>query len=304
MTIAEQLANRDLSDEVLHPVTELPSRARVVIVGGGIIGSSIAYHLTRAGETDVVMLERGRLTNGTTWHAAGLVSQVRGTRALTELTRHNAETYERLPGETGIETGLRRVGALTVARTEGRMQEILYGVGMARDAGIPVEVLPPAQVKDLWPGAVVDDLVGAVLFPTDATVNPGDAALSFAKGAVDAGVRYVPETEVTGFVFDGGRVTGAQYLARRHRGRDGRARVRPVDERAGAARRRERAPVPGRACVGDDGGGRGRRRAPAVPARPRRLPVHPPLPRALSRRRVRAEGPAEAGRRDHDRRVR
>ena len=138
MTIPEQLANRDLSDEVLRPVTELPSRARVVIVGGGIIGSSIAYHLTRAGETDVVMLERGRLTNGTTWHAAGLVSQVRGTRALTELTRHNAETYERLPGETGIETGLRRVGALTVARTEGRMQEILYGVGMARDAGIPV----------------------------------------------------------------------------------------------------------------------------------------------------------------------
>src|SRR6187431_1830139 len=107
MTIPEQLANRDLSDEVLRPVTELPSRARVVIVGGGIIGSSIAYHLTRAGETDVVMLERGRLTNGTTWHAAGLVSQVRGTRALTELTRHNAETYERLPGETGIETGLR-----------------------------------------------------------------------------------------------------------------------------------------------------------------------------------------------------
>jgi 4-methylaminobutanoate oxidase (formaldehyde-forming) len=210
MTIAEQLANRDLSDEVLRPVTGLPSRARVVIVGGGIIGSSIAYHLTRAGETDVVLLERGRLTNGTTWHAAGLVSQVRGTRALTELTRHNAETYERLPGETGIETGLRRVGALTVARTEGRMQEILYGVGLARDAGVAVEVLPPAQVKDLWPGAVVDDLVGAVLFPTDGTVNPGDAALSFAKGAVDAGVRYVPDTEVTGFMFEGGRVTAAR----------------------------------------------------------------------------------------------
>ena len=170
-----------------------------------------------------MLLERGRLTNGTTWHAAGLVSQVRGTRALTELTRHNAETYERLPGETGIETGLRRVGALTVARTEGRMQEILYGVGMARDAGIPVEVLPPAQVKDLWPGAVVDDLVGAVLFPTDGTVNPGDAALSFAKGAVDAGVRYVP-----GDRGDGLRV-----------------RRRPRDGRADLARRRSR---PRRSC--------------------------------------------------------
>jgi glycine cleavage system aminomethyltransferase T/glycine/D-amino acid oxidase-like deaminating enzyme len=210
MMIPERLANRELTDEVLHPVDELPPRARVVVVGGGIIGSSIAYHLTGAGETDVVLLERGHLTNGTTWHAAGLVSQVRGTHALTELSRHNAETYERLPHETDIETGMRRVGALTVARTEGRMQEILYGVGLARDAGVPVEVLAPAQVKDLWPAAVVDDLVGAVLFPTDGTVNPGDAAMSFAKGAVDAGVRYVPNTEVTGFVIAAGRVVGIQ----------------------------------------------------------------------------------------------
>ena len=97
---------------------------------------------------------------------------------------------------------MRRVGALTVARTEGRMQEILYGVAMARDAGVDVEVLDPAAVKDLWPSAVVDDLVGAVLFPTDGTVNPGDAALAFAKGAVDRGARYVPETEVTGFRAD------------------------------------------------------------------------------------------------------
>jgi 4-methylaminobutanoate oxidase (formaldehyde-forming) len=210
MATPERLANRELTDEILQPVADPPSRARVVIVGGGIIGSSIAYHLARAGETDVVLLERGRLTNGTTWHAAGLVSQVRGTHALTELTRHNAETYELLPRETGVETGMRRVGAVTVARTEGRMQEILYGVGLARDAGVDVEVLAPTQVKDLWPAAVVDDLVGAVLFPTDGTVNPGDAAMSFAKGAVDAGVRYVPNTEVTGFAFDGDLVTGVR----------------------------------------------------------------------------------------------
>ncbi len=208
MAIPERLANRDLSDELLRPVADLPARARVVVVGGGMIGSSIAYHLARSGETDVVMLERGRLTNGTTWHAAGLVSQVRGTHALTELTRHNAETYERLSGETGVETGLRRAGSLTVARTQGRMQEILYSVSMARDVGVDVEVLPPAQVKDLWPAAVVDDLVGGVLFPTDGTVNPGDAALSFAKGAVDAGVRYAPNTEVTGFAVVGKRVSG------------------------------------------------------------------------------------------------
>jgi glycine/D-amino acid oxidase-like deaminating enzyme len=196
VTIPEHLANRDIDPAAVVASSELPDRARVVIVGGGIIGSSIAYHLTLEGETDVVQLERGRLTNGTTWHAAGLVSQVRGTHALTALSRINAETYERLPAETGVETGLRRVGALTVARTEGRMQEILYGVSMARDVGIDVEVLDPAAVKDLWPSAVVDDLVGAVLFPTDATVNPGDATLAFAKGAVDRGAGLVPRSEV------------------------------------------------------------------------------------------------------------
>jgi 4-methylaminobutanoate oxidase (formaldehyde-forming) len=209
MTIPEHLANRDLDASAVVAASDLPERARVVIVGGGIIGSSIAYHLTREGESDVALLERGRLTNGTTWHAAGLVSQVRGTPALTALTRINAETYERLGAETGVETGLRRNGAVTVARTEARMQESLYGVAMAKDAGIDVEVLEVAQVKDLWPAAAVDDLVGAVLFPTDGTVNPGDAALAFAKGAVDRGARYVPETEVTGFSFgDAGRVTG------------------------------------------------------------------------------------------------
>ena len=188
MTIPEHLANRDIDPSTVVTAAELPSRARVVVVGGGIIGSSIAYHLTREGETDVVLVERGKLSSGTTWHAAGLVSQVRGTHALTALSRINAETYERLPAETGVETGMRRVGAVTVARTEARMQETLYGVSMARDVGVDVEVLEPSAVKDLWPSAVVDDLVGAVLFPADGTVNPGDATLAFVKGAVIAGL--------------------------------------------------------------------------------------------------------------------
>src|SRR5918995_184910 len=115
----------------------LPSSARIVIVGGGIVGASIAYHLASAGESDVVLVERGRLTNGTTWHAAGLVSQVRGTHALTELSRINAETYERVGRETGIDPGFRRVGSLTVARTEERFQEIRRPVSIARDVGLP-----------------------------------------------------------------------------------------------------------------------------------------------------------------------
>jgi glycine cleavage system aminomethyltransferase T/glycine/D-amino acid oxidase-like deaminating enzyme len=208
MAIPEHLANRDIDPSSVVQASELPERARVVIVGAGIVGSSIAYHLTREGETDVVVVERGRLTNGTTWHAAGLVSQVRGTHALTALSRINAETYERLPAETGVETGLRRVGAVTVARTHERMQETLSAVSMARDVGVDVEVLEPTAVKDLWPAAVVDDLVGAVLFPTDGTVNPGGAALAFMRGAADRGARYVPQTEVTGFRFDGIEVTG------------------------------------------------------------------------------------------------
>jgi len=208
MTIPEHLANRDLDVASVLTASAMPERARVVIVGGGIIGASIAYHLTRAGERDVVLLERGRLTNGTTWHAAGLVSRVRGTHALTALTLDNVATYRRLTAETGIETGLREVGSLTVARTPARMQEISYAVSIARDVGVPVEVVDRARIRELWPAAVVDDLVGGVFMPGDATVNPGDAALAFAKGAVDAGARYVPDTTVTGFRFGGGRVAG------------------------------------------------------------------------------------------------
>ncbi len=210
-TIPEHLANKDLdAAPVLRPLTDLPDRARVVVVGGGIVGASIAYHLAAAGETDVVLLERTRLTGGTTWHAAGLVSQIRGNHALTALTKDNASIYERLPAETGVETGMRRHGAMTIARTPGRLQEAMYGVALAKDFGVEVEVVDRAGIRAYWPAANVDDLYGAVNFPTDGTVNPGDAALAFAKGAVDRGVRYVPETTVTGFRLDGVRVTGLE----------------------------------------------------------------------------------------------
>src|SRR5215203_3782444 len=136
MPIPEHLANRDLDVAAVLPASPLPAQARVVIVGGGIVGSSIAYHLVASGERDVVLLERGRLTNGTTWHAAGLVSQVRGSHALTALTKINAATYERVERETGVATGIRRNGALTIARTHARMTEIRYGISMARDNGI------------------------------------------------------------------------------------------------------------------------------------------------------------------------
>jgi len=208
MSIPERLANRDLDDSILHATSEPPPMAQVVIVGGGIIGSSIAYHLTRLGVDDVVVLERARLTAGTTWHAAGLVSQVRGTHALTELSRINAGLYASLPDETGVETGFRRVGALTVARTPGRMQEILGAADMHRAFDVACQVLAPTEVRDWWPIAATDDLHGAIVAPNDGTVNPGDAALALAKGGADRGARFVFGTAVTGFRMAGDQVTG------------------------------------------------------------------------------------------------
>jgi 4-methylaminobutanoate oxidase (formaldehyde-forming) len=215
MPAPEHLANRDLDVASALSAASLPSSARIVIVGGGIVGASIAYHLASAGESDVLLVERGRLTNGTTWHAAGLVSQVRGTQALTELARINTETYDRVGRETGIDPGLRRVGSLTVARTDERFQEIRRPVSIARDAGIPSEIVDRERIRALWPATAVDDLVGGVYFPEDGTINPGSAALALARGAVDRGVRYVPGTTVMGFRRgpDGRRVTGIATTA-------------------------------------------------------------------------------------------
>ena len=210
----ERLADRGIDVARFVPGATLPRAARIVIVGGGIIGASIAYHLARAGERDVVLLERGRLTNGTTWHAAGLVSRVRGSHGLTALTSGNTAAYRRVADESGIDIGLREVGALTVARTPGRMHEILAGVGMARDHDIPVEVVDQRRIAELWPAARVDDLVGGVLFPTDATVDPGWAAVAFASAAVATGsVRYVPGVEVHGVRRAGRHVTGVETTA-------------------------------------------------------------------------------------------
>ncbi len=210
MAIPEHLANRHVDSSILDPVSVPPARARVVIVGGGVIGSSIAYHLTKLGITDVLVLERVRLTAGTTWHAAGLVSQVRGTHALSALSRINAGLYASLPGETGVETGFRRVGSLTVARTPGRMQELLGAADMHRELDVECRVLEPHQVLDHWPIAAVDDLVGAIMAPSDATVNPGDAALALAKGAHDRGAVFAFGVTATGFRMSGGTVVGVE----------------------------------------------------------------------------------------------
>ena len=174
-----------------------PPQAEIVIVGGGIAGSSLAYHLTKLGRKDVVLLERGRLTCGTTWHAAGLIMQLRGTHAMTELARYNVELYARLEAETGQATGFKQNGTLGVCRTKDRLHETKRAATIAKSFGIEAEMIGPAEAKALYP-AIDERLVeGAIYIPKDGQTNPVDSALSLVAGAKMGGARVFEETPVT-----------------------------------------------------------------------------------------------------------
>ena len=186
----------------------LPSHARAVIIGGGIVGCSVAYHLAKLGWRDVVLLERRDLSCGTTWHAAGLVGQLRATHNLTRLARYGADLYERLEAETGQATGFRRSGAVTVARTPARMVELKRGASMARSFGVEVEVIAPSEAGRRWPLMRTDDLAGAVWIPGDGRTNPIDTTLALARGARNGGVTISENVTVTGVRREGGAATG------------------------------------------------------------------------------------------------
>jgi len=188
--------------------TDLPGHARAVIIGGGVVGCSVAYHLTRLGWGDVLLLERKRLTSGTTWHAAGLIGQLRATENLTRLAKYSAELYGRLEAETGQPTGFRQHGSLGLARTPERFTELKRAASMARTFGLEVEVLTPAEAGVLNPMIEVGDLVGAIFIPTDGQANPIDITQALAKGARMAGARIVEGCKVTGIAQASGRVTG------------------------------------------------------------------------------------------------
>ncbi len=185
-----------------------PARARAVVIGGGIIGASVAYHLARLGWTDTVVLERSRVSSGTSWHAAGLMTRTRGTHAQTELASYSRDFYKGLAALSGVDIGYHPNGSLSVARTPERMVELGYALTMAHHHGLPARRLSPAEIAAVSPLLAVDDLVGGVLFEQDATVNPGIAAYATAKAAFDLGVRVVEGVRVTGFRLEGGRVTG------------------------------------------------------------------------------------------------
>jgi 4-methylaminobutanoate oxidase (formaldehyde-forming) len=189
-------------------VQSIPSQARVVIIGGGIVGCSVAYHLAKRGCSDVLLLERKQLTCGTTWHAAGLVGQLRATLNLTRLAQYTTQLYEGLERETGQATGFRQVGSIAVAANDARFEELKRGASMARSFGLEVQILSPGAAKERWPLLAADDLVGAVFLPKDGQTNPVDTTQALAKGARSGGVRIAENVKVTGIRTHGGRVTG------------------------------------------------------------------------------------------------
>ena len=186
----------------------LPSQAEVVIVGGGIVGCSIAYHLTKLGRRDVVLLERGHLTGGTSWHAAGLVNQLRATSTLTELARYAVGLYESLEAETGQATGFRRKGSLPIARTDARLTEIRRMAALGDCFGVESYEVGLNEVKALCPMMDVSRIKGAIHIPGDGQTNPVDTAMALAKGARAGGARIFEETPVIGFEHRNGAVSG------------------------------------------------------------------------------------------------
>jgi len=194
-------------------MVDLPSKARVVIIGGGVIGCSVAYHLTKKGWKDVVLLERKQLTSGTTWHAAGLIAQLRATANMTKLSKYSQELYGALEEETGVATGFKRCGSITVALTEERREEIYRQAAMARAFGVEVEEISNERVVELYPHLNLEDVKGAVYLPLDGQGDPANIALALAKGARQGGAIVKERVKVTEVVKSGRTVTGVDWVS-------------------------------------------------------------------------------------------
>ena len=189
-------------------MTSLPGHAEVVVIGGGIIGCSTAYHLARDHKADVVLVERGRLTGGSTWHAAGLVGQLRSSASITQVLRYSVDLYKRLDAETGLATGWRETGCLRLACNAERWIEFKRQATTAHSFGLDMHLLTPAEAQAIWPLIEVDDLVGATFMPSDGQASPSDITQSLAKGARMHGARLFEGVGCIGFVIENGRVAG------------------------------------------------------------------------------------------------
>ena len=190
------------------PNKTLPDQAQVVIVGGGVIGCSIAYHLTKMGWQDVVLLERQKLTSGTTWHAAGLVGQLRATQNMTKLAKYTAELYTGLEAETGQATGFKQNGSVTIATNPERFEELKRNASMAKVFDLAVDVIDRAEVERLYPLITTDDVLGGTWIESDGQANPIDVTQALAKGARLGGAQIFEDTKVTRILHDSNKVTG------------------------------------------------------------------------------------------------
>src|SRR5690606_31166351 len=189
----------------------VPQKARAVIIGGGVSGCSVAYHLAKLGWTDIVLLERKQLTSGTTWHAAGLIGQLRGSQNMTRLAKYSADLYVKLEVETGVATGMRQVGSITVALTEERKHEIYRQATVARAFDVDVREISPAEVKEMYPHLNTDGVVGAAHLPLDGQCDPANIAMALAKGARQRGAKIVEGVKVTAVHQKNGRVIGVSW---------------------------------------------------------------------------------------------
>ena len=194
-------------------MTNLPSHARVVIIGGGVIGCSVAYHLAKLGWKDVVLLERKQLTSGTTWHAAGLIAQLRASSNMTKLAKYTQELYGALEAETGVSTGFKRVGSITVALTDERKEEIFRSAAMARAFGVDIDEITPTEIGEKYPHLNLENVKAGVFLDKDGQGDPANIALALAKGARQGGALIQERVKVSAIARQGRRVTGVDWRA-------------------------------------------------------------------------------------------
>src|SRR5260221_10317780 len=179
-------------------MSDRPTEAKVVIVGGGVIGTSLAYHLTKLGWKDVGLLEQGPLAAGTSWHAAGLVGRLRTSNSMTRINKYTVELYSQLEKETGHSVGWKQVGSLIVAKSEDRLIQLRRTMAMAELFGVEAHLISPEAALEKWPLLRIDDILGAAWLPHDGKVIPKEVPIALAKGARAGGATILENTRVTG----------------------------------------------------------------------------------------------------------
>jgi len=197
----------------------LPAEAEVIIIGGGIVGCSVAYHLARKGIKDVVLLERKQLTCGTTWHAAGLVSMLWPTPTLTNLAKYCHELYASLESETGQATGYKRIGSVSLARNPERLEELQRNSSMAKVFGVESKMINNHELEALYPGINTEGVIGSLYIEKDGQTNPIDTTMALAKGARGLGAQIIENTEVEDILMDGNKAVGVQCATGKIKGK-------------------------------------------------------------------------------------